>query len=317
MLVNKHRVAVIIPCYRVRDQILSVLGRIGPYVHDIYVVDDCCPDRTIEHVTENAKDPRIKYIANRQNLGVGGATKEGMKQAITDGATILIKLDGDGQMDPRLIPKFIAPILSGTSDFTKGNRFYFIAGVKNMPITRIVGNGLLSFIAKLSTGYWNIFDPTNGFFALHSIVAEKLPFESLSNRYYFETDLLFRLNLLHARVVDVPMSATYGDEKSSLRPFAQMLPFLVGHIRNMAKRIFYNYFVRDFNIGSVDLIFGVALLVFGAWFGFANWSIEGEPASAGTVMLAALPIIIGFQMVLGFLNFDVANVPKEPIHPIL
>ena len=139
--------------------------------------------------------------------------------------SVVVKVDGDGQMDPRLIPSFVYPILRGEADYTKGNRFFDLESVRTMPRFRLLGNAILSFMTKLSSGYWNLFDPTNGFTAIHTDVARHLPFDKISRRYFFETDILFRLNTLRAVVVDVPMEAKYGDEVSNLKISKIVLEF--------------------------------------------------------------------------------------------
>jgi glycosyltransferase involved in cell wall biosynthesis len=308
-------VAVVIPCYRVRDHILDVIAGIGREVDAIYLVDDACPDHSGDLIERAATDPRVHVIRHEQNLGVGGATVTGIRRAIAEGARIIIKMDGDGQMDPLLLPVFIDTIASGEADYAKGNRFFDPDGLVAMPISRLVGNAVLSFLAKLSTGYWHSFDPTNGYVAIHAEIARRLPLHKLHKRYFFETDLLFRLNTLQARVIDVPMPAIYGDEKSNLRIRGILLPFAAGHLRNFVKRVFYNYFLRDFSIASLELIAALALLAFGAWFGFTHWSTAGSGATAGTVMLAGLPIILGVQLLLAFLAYDIQSVPSSALHP--
>src|SRR5690606_32001950 len=150
-------------------------------------------------------DPRVRVIRHASNLGVGGAVITGYQAAIADGMDILVKLDGDGQMDASLIPDFIEPIINGEADYTKGNRFFDLEELRSMPRIRLIGNAVLSFMTKFSSGYWNLFDPTNGFTALHADVARYLPLSKISKRYFFESDMLFRLNTLRAVVHDIPM----------------------------------------------------------------------------------------------------------------
>jgi hypothetical protein len=217
-------------------------------------------------------------------------------------------------MDPRLIPDFTAPILAGEADYAKGNRFFDLEELRAMPKVRLFGNAVLSLMTKLSSGYWDLFDPTNGFTAIHADVARHLPFAKISNRYFFETDILFRLNILRAVVVDVPMDAKYCDEVSNLKISKIMGEFLVKHARNFAKRIFYNYYLRDLSLASIELPLGLLLFMFGVVFGGWHWFHafrEGTFASAGTVMLSALPTLMGLQLVLAFLAFDIASVPRR------
>lgn len=314
------RVAVVIPCYKVRDHILGLIARIGPEAERIFVVDDRCPEQSGALVETECNDPRVQIICNPQNLGVGGAVMTGYRAAIDAGCDVIIKLDGDGQMDPALIPEFVAPILAGEADYTKGNRFFSLENIDLMPPIRVFGNAALSFMAKFSTGYWNLFDPTNGYTAIHARVAACLPMNKISRRYFFETDLLFRLNTLRAVVVDIPMRAHYGDEVSNLKIHRILGEFMAKHVRNAFKRIFYNYYLRDMSAASIELPLGLLMLLFGGIYGAAHWAVglsHDTVTPAGTVMLSALPVILGTQLLIGFINFDVANAPARPIHPRL
>lgn len=309
-------VAVVIPCYKVGRRVLDVIAAIGPEVHQVYVVDDACPEQSWSLVQDECRDPRVRIIRNPVNQGVGGAVLAGYAAAIESGAKVIVKIDGDGQMDPALLPAFIGPVLSGEADYAKGNRFYDLARIGEMPALRLFGNAALSFMAKISTGYWDLFDPTNGYTAIHADVAKLLPADKISRRYFFETDMLFRLNTFRAVVVDVPMDARYGDEVSNLKISRIFGEFLFKHTRNFGKRLFYNYFLRDMSIASLELVFGVALFLFGAAFGGWHWwqsASSGVATPAGTVMLAAVPVILGLQFVLAFLGYDIASVPRRPL----
>jgi dolichol-phosphate mannosyltransferase len=314
-----ERLAVVIPCYRVSRQIGDVLAAIGPEVWRIYCVDDGCPEQSGRMVEQRATvDPRVRLLVHPLNRGVGAAVVTGYRQALEDGAEIIVKLDGDGQMDPGRICELTAPLRDGEADYVKGNRFYHLESLRAMPVGRLIGNAGLSFLSKLSTGYWNLFDPTNGFTAIHAAVARRLPLGKLHPRYFFESDILFRLNTLRAVVTEVPMDARYGEEKSNLSLVKAFVQFPIYHARNCCKRIFYNYFLRGFSVASINLVVGFALLLFGVTFGVVEWIVGAQrqtPASSGTVMLAALPVIIGSQLLLSFLSFDMSNVPREPLHP--
>jgi glycosyltransferase involved in cell wall biosynthesis len=312
-------IAVVIPCYRVTNHVLDVIAKIGPEVSAIFAVDDCCPDGSGDFITKNCTDVRVTVLRNPQNLGVGGAVLTGYRAAIDTGADVIVKVDGDGQMDPSLIPAFVAPIIAGEADYTKGNRFFDLEEIRAMPKVRLFGNAILSFMTKLSSGYWDLFDPTNGYTAIHADVARHLPFEKISRHYFFETDMLFRLNTLRAVVVDVPMDAKYGDEVSNLKISEIAGEFLFKHVRNFLKRVFYNYYLRDMSLASIELPLGVLLFMSGCGFGVYHWinSLQkGVTTPAGTVMLAALPILMGTQLILAFLSYDIANVPRRPLHKL-
>lgn len=310
-------IGVVIPCYRVRTHILEVINAIGPEVDKIYVVDDCCPEQSGNFVEANCWDRRVTVIRHTTNLGVGGAMMSGYRAALADSIDIVVKIDGDGQMDPDKIVDFITPIVAGDADYTKGNRFFDLEGLRDMPTVRLLGNAALSFLTKFSSGYWNIFDPTNGYTAIHRDALCRLPFDKISQRYFFETDMLFRLNTLRAVVVDIPMTAKYANEVSNLEISKILGEFAWKHLRNFGKRIFYNYYLRDMSLASLELPLGTCLLTFGLAFGGIRWAYAlqtGALTPLGTIMLSAMSVIIGLQFILAFLAHDIASVPRRPLH---
>ncbi|MBK8961314.1 MAG: glycosyltransferase family 2 protein [Proteobacteria bacterium] len=313
------RIAVVVPCYRVASRVLGVLAAIPPLVSKIYCVDDACPERSGDHISAHCSDPRVVVLRHAHNGGVGAAMLSGYRAALADGMHIVVKLDGDGQMDPLLIPRFVRLLLAGEADYCKGNRFHRPASLTGMPPARLFGNAVLSFFTKLSSGYWQTFDPNNGYTAIHASALRLLPLDDIDHGYFFESDMLCRLNIARAVVRDIPMDAVYGDETSSLRIHRVITQFAVKHVRNTLRRVFYNYYLRDFNLASIEAPLGLAALLFGVVFGGAHWlkAFHGAPyASAGTVMVAALPIIVGVQMLLSAINYDVQNVPGVPLQKL-
>ncbi|MEO7390774.1 MAG: glycosyltransferase family 2 protein [Ramlibacter sp.] len=316
-VIESPRVAVVIPAFRVSRQIVGLLRQIGEEVHRIYVVDDACPEGSGDLVLAQCPDPRIRVLKHTENAGVGAAVMTGYGAALEEGADVIVKIDGDGQMDPGLIPDFVAPIVAGQADYTKGNRFFNLEGLEQMPRARLVGNAVLSFMNKVSSGYWDIFDPTNGFTAIHANVLRFLPLDKVDRRYLFESDMLFRLNILRAVVWDVPMHAHYGDEVSNLRISRVAGPLFVNHLRNLVKRIFYNYYLRDVSIASIELPLGLIGVVAGCLMGGYHWIHSaqlGVTTPAGTVMLATLPLLAGLQLLLAFIHYDIAAVPRRTLH---
>lgn len=315
-MISEYKIAVVIPSYKVTEHILDVISAIGEECAYIYVVDDKCPNGSGDYVKKHCVDPRVTVLFHDVNQGVGGAVMTGYQAAVSSGADVIVKIDGDGQMDPGLLMDFVAPILAGEADYTKGNRFYDLAEIGAMPKVRIFGNAMLSLMCKLSSGYWDLFDPTNGYTAIHADAVKLLPLNKISKRYFFETDILFRLNTLRAVVIDVPMSAKYGDEVSGLKISKIVGEFLFKHVRNFIKRIFYNYYLRDLTVASIELPLGIILLLFGTFFGVYNWAVAAMhdlTTPPGTVMIAALPILIGIQFILAFMSYDVSNIPRRPI----
>ncbi|MCB9229285.1 MAG: glycosyltransferase family 2 protein [Deltaproteobacteria bacterium] len=314
---KSSRIAVIIPCFKVKKHILKVIESIGPEVSAIYIVDDCCPEESGRYVEKNCTDMRVKILCLKKNSGVGAATVAGFQQAACDGYDILIKVDGDDQMDTSMISAVIRPIVEGEADYTKGNRFITPRSLKKMPFIRLVGNGILSFFAKVSSGYWNLMDPTNGFIAIHAKVFQMLESDVIERRYFFESDMLYRLHLINAVVVDVPMKAIYGEEESNLKIGSVIFPFLRKHISRILKRIIYEYFVREFNVGSAQILSGLSCLIFSLCYGGFFWLTgiyQGHANQPGVVVITAVSLILGFQLLLSALNFDISKKQNLPLH---
>lgn len=317
---DKPRIAVVIPCFRVARQIPAVIAAIPSYVDDIVIVDDCCPEKSGQVALQATDDPRVTAIRLTENHGVGGAVLTGMQYAVSNGADILVKIDGDGQHDPQYIPYMTAPIINGAADYTKGNRFFQLEFLKDMPRARIIGNAGLSFLTKISSGYWTLMDPTNGFVAIHARIFNQLPLEKLNQRYFFESDMLFRLGTLRANVMQIPMASIYREERSGIRPMRMLGPMLKWHTKCLIKRFAYCYFLRGFSLASVYLILGLVLSVLGVGSGISYWmhyANLGTNAPTGTIMLVALLVIFGANFLFSFFSHDMSSEPREAVHPHL
>jgi glycosyltransferase involved in cell wall biosynthesis len=306
------KIAVIIPCYKVSEQIRSVLLSIPDGVDKIIVVDDDCPECTGKLVA-SLNDDRVDVIYHRANKGVGGAVKSGYRRALELNYDIMIKIDGDGQMNPGLIKEFADPLKRDIAHYTKGNRFFDFESLKKMPKIRLIGNSILSFIIKFASGYWNLLDPTNGYTAISRSALERIDLNKIADSYFFEIDMLIKLNIADCIVTDIPVRAVYGDEKSSLTISRILCSFPFKIFTGCIKRYFFKYFIYNFNMASVYLLFGIPMFLFGVGKGIYEWlnSIAtGVPRSTGTIMLVVLPIILGFQMLLNAINIDIYSVPK-------
>ncbi len=310
---------IVIPCYRVKGHILKVLAEVPSWIEGVICVDDACPEESGAFIRDMTSDARVHVLRLEINLGVGGATLAGYAEAAQRGARIMVKVDGDGQMDLTYLGPLIMPIALGEADYTKGNRFTSLGHLQSMPKIRVFGNAGLSFLAKASSGYWNVFDPTNGFTAIEATVARLMLQREVSKRFFFETDLLYHLGTIRAVVRDIPIPSRYGDEVSNLRISTVVWPFAWRHVRNLARRVVGQHFVRDFTLASLELIVGGMLLIWGIGYtiGWSFIRVPGQAAPAGIVMAAALPVIIGIQFLLHAINFDVLDVPSRPIHPYL
>jgi dolichol-phosphate mannosyltransferase len=310
-MINNLNIAVVIPVYKVERHIKQVIETLPDFIDHVIVVDDNCPKMSLRLIENNKKNTIIKHD---KNLGVGGAVVSGYRKALILNADIVIKVDGDGQMDPNKIMQLITPILEEKADYTKGNRFKDYKSLKSMPKIRLFGNSILSFSTKLASGYWDLMDPTNGFTAITKRAIEGLNLNLISKRYFFETDMLIHLNIENCVVKDVPIPANYADEVSSMNIKNIIFTFPPKLLKGLFKRIFLKYYVFDFNMLSIYLFFGLPMLFFGTSYGIYHWiksSFNHAETPVGTVMLAVLPIILGVQFLLQAIQIDINNIPKK------
>jgi len=317
------RLAVVIPSFRAAATIGAVLRSIGPEVGHIYVVDDCCPDSTGERALKDNEDRRVTVLRNPLNLGVGGAMKRGYARALADGAEIVVKLDADGQMDPRHIPRLIAPIVEGSADYAKGNRFaperMMPSGsspraLKAMPPSRRAGNMALSVLHRAATGYWRIGDPANGYTAVHAWALERIGLEALADCFFFETDMLFRLNLIDAVVADVPLPACYPGSGSSLRLRRVAPRFAVMTASRLVRRLRAKYFAGRWNLGSVKLAAAMAMIAAAA--GLAAWQWLGMLSGGsglGAAGAATTCLLLGLALLAAAGLYDARRTAREPL----
>jgi glycosyltransferase involved in cell wall biosynthesis len=307
-------VAAVLPAYRTAASIRAVIEAIPASVRHVIVVDDASPDG-LRAVVSALDDPRVTMVSHAANRGVGAAMKTGFERALELGADIVVKLDSDGQMDPGLIPAFVAPLIEGRADLAKGNRFADLAFIDAMPPLRRMGNLALSFLVKAASGYWSLLDPCNGYLALSRDLLQDIRRERLADRYFFEISLLCESYRVGGVVLDVDMRPRYGDEVSSLSPMRALFEFSGRLLVQTARRIGFAYFLRDFTVVSVFISAGVPLLAFGilwsAYHWYRSWATN-VVASTGTVMIGTLAIILAFQLLLQAVVLDVQSEPGRP-----
>jgi glycosyltransferase involved in cell wall biosynthesis len=309
------RIAVVVPAYKVARFIKAVVSGIPDFVSEIIVVDDASPDET-SAIVESLHDARIHLIRHERNGGVGAAVMTGYQYAKDLGVDVVVKLDGDNQMDPEYIQDLVAPILAGEADYAKGCRFLHTRQLTRMPLVRRVGNTGLSFLAKASSGYWNIADPANGFTAVHTRVLDAIDWDNVDQRWFFETSLLIELGLARAVVRDIYMPARYADETSTLSEVGALIRFPRRLVESLIRRTWLQYFVLDFSPVALFLLAGAFLSGFGVIWGAIHWltsAVTHVPATTGTVVISLFPLLVGAQLVLQAIVIDIQGSPKVPL----
>lgn len=299
------------PAYNEAPQVGGVITTMPEYVDDIVVVDDCSSDGTSEAALA-PNDPRVTLIRHDPNQGLGASLIDAHEKALELGGDIMVVMAGDGQMDPAYLPDLLRPILEEGYDFTKGNRFFDAGSWEGMPRHRIFGNIVLTFLTKLATGYWDMFDPQNGYTAITRHASERVDWDRVARDYSFENDVLARLGVLRARVKDVDIPAVYGEEISDIS-LPKVVPSLLGTLRRAFWRRFWLlYVVRSFSPVALFALSSSTLLVwtllFGAW--VVAQRVAGVSPTTATVMLVVLPFLMGFEMTLAAFVLDITNTPK-------
>ncbi len=309
-------IAVVVPCFNVQQHIVDVVKAIPDYVRYIILVDDGSTDRTGELIDLLSSD-RILVIHLPRNGGVGAAMLAGFTKATESGADIVVKLDGDGQMDPYHLPALVEPLLVGKADYTKGNRFRNALLLAEMPTVRRIGNAVLSFLNKSASGYWNVFDPTNGYIAIRCEIIDMLPAQWIHRRFFFESSMLIALGILGAVVLDVPIPARYGSEKSHLRIGRTLFEFPIQMSLGLMRRIWFQKILYSLTMEALLGIFGGLFFFVGVAYGvygFTKFTLIGHvPSPTGVVMTAALLMLFGFQMILNAILLDIQSVPYSPL----
>jgi len=309
---KNHRITAVIPAHNEGRHIAQVVKSVPEYVDHVVVVDDCSVDETSE-IALATKDERLIALKTPSNHGVGGATLIGYSKALEIESDIVVKMDGDGQMAPEYLLTLLNALIEEGYDYAKGNRFLAAESLVFMPRHRLFGNVVLTFMTKLASGYWNVFDPQNGYTAIKAEALRPLDFNSIHKRFFFENDMLVQLNLSNRRVKDVAIPARYGEEKSDLNPFKVSLTFPLLLLRRFFRRVYEKYVLRDFSPIALFFFAGLLLFSWGFLFGVYLWietAITRLPTPTGTIMFSVLPLILGFQLLLQAIVLDIQQTPK-------
>jgi len=309
---KNHRIAVVVPSHNEAAHISEVIKTMPSFVDHIIVVDDCSTDDTVA-AAQQCRDERVVVLKTDSNSGVGGATILGYRKGLEIESDVLVKMDGDGQMPPEYLKNLLDPIVEQGFDYTKGNRFLAGESLAFMPKHRLLGNLGLTFMTKMASGYWHVFDPQNGYTAIRSRALRLINIDEIHSRFFFENDMLVALNYQKSRVADVAIPSRYGSERSDLNPLkiGATFPFLL--LRRFARRIYQTYVLRDFSPVALFLFLGLLLFLWGAGFGIYLWivtAITGRSTPTGTIMLSLLPLILGFQLLLQAIVLDIQNTPR-------
>ncbi|MDJ1434179.1 glycosyltransferase family 2 protein [Halostagnicola sp. A-GB9-2] len=330
---REHTIGVVVPAYNEEGFIGEVIDTMPEYVDRVYVVDDCSIDGTWDevqryaeraneesttvhydedHVTSDRKQPiatdggvafdrRVVPIQHDENRGVGGAIKTGYKRSLEDKIDITAVMGGDGQMDPDILYKFLDPIVEDKADYTKGNRLLYKEYRTGMSKWRFFGNSILTFLTKISSGYWKTMDPQNGYAAISYYALDNVGIDNMYEYYGYCNDLLVKLNAKGMRVADVAMPAVYGDEESSIKYSTYIRRVSGMLLRNFLWRLKTKYLVLDFHPLALFYYIGAVTALFGVFGGI--WSLYAKFVLGDALFVRASSSMMLFTMGSMFLMF--------------
>jgi glycosyltransferase involved in cell wall biosynthesis len=305
---NDRTIAVVVPAYNEELLIAETLSSIPSFVDRIYAVNDASSDNTQAVIEEIArKDPRVIPVRHEKNRGVGAAVGSGYKRARDDRMDITVVIDGDNQMDSQLMPSMIDPIVKNRADYTKGNRLLSPEYRGGMRTWRFIGNTILTFLTKFSSGYWNLMDPQNGYTAISHRALERINLDTIYPRYGYLNDLLVKLNVFGFRVMNIEMPARYGRETSKIRYGRYIRTVSTLLLRDFLYRLKMKYVVLSFHPLVIFYLFGFVMTLTGIFAGIFTiyWVLVMHGPLFIRGVLSLLIFALGFQFLSFALLFDI------------
>ncbi len=308
-MVEGKRVAVVVPAYREEHLVQTTLRGIPDVVDRVFVVDDASPDGTADRARE-AADARTEVIVHERNGGVGAAIVTGYKRALAEGIDVTVVMAADNQMDPAELVTLVEPVARGEADYAKANRLFTGEAWSIIPRTRYLGNAVLSLLTKIASGYWHVADSQAGYTALGLSALRQLDLDRIYRRYGFPNDMLVHLNVINARVRDVPSRPIYGvGERSGirLRKVVPRISWLL--VKGFFWRMREKYVIRDFHPLVFFYALGFLMLAIGLALGIAETILRilGNQITTATIVLVALLLVSGSQFTLFAMWFDMES----------
>jgi len=308
-MVEGKRVAVVVPAYREEHLVATTLRGIPDVVDRVYVVDDASPDETAERARE-ASDARTEVIVHEQNGGVGAAIVTGYKRALAERIDVVVVMAADNQMDPDELPSLVEPVARGEADYVKANRLFTGEAWSVIPHNRYLGNAVLSLLTKIASGYWHVADSQAGYAALGLDALSRLDLDRIYRRYGFPNDILVHLNVINARVRDVPSRPIYGvGERSGirLRKVVPRISWLL--VKGFFWRMREKYVIRDFHPLVFFYMLGFLMIAVGLALGISETILRilGNQITTATIVLVALLLVSGSQFTLFAMWFDMES----------
>jgi glycosyltransferase involved in cell wall biosynthesis len=303
------RVAVVVPAFDEERLIATTLAGIPEFVDRVIVVDDASRDGTAQSARATG-DSRVDVISHDKNQGVGAAILTGYRRALDEGIDVTCVMAGDNQMDPSDLEAIAGPVARGEVDYSKANRLFTGRAWELIPHTRYLGNAVLSLLTKIASGYWHVADSQSGYTAVGRDTLELLDLDRIYPRYGFPNDMLVHLNVINARVRDIPSRPVYGVGETSGIRLSRVIPAISWLLtKAFFWRMREKYVIRDFHPLVFFYVFGMLFSLLGLALGatVTILRILGNDLTVATVVLVALLLIAGLLFTLFAMLFDMES----------
>jgi glycosyltransferase involved in cell wall biosynthesis len=303
------RVAVVVPAFDEERLIGTTVSGIPEFVDRIIVVDDASRDGTADAARATG-DERVEVVSHASNEGVGAAILTGYRRALDDGIDVTCVMAGDNQMDPADLEAIAGPVARGEVDYAKANRLFTGRAWELMPRTRYLGNAVLSLLTKIASGYWHVADSQSGYTAVGRDTLELLDLDRVYGRYGFPNDMLVHLNVINARVRDIPSRPVYGVGETSGIRLRRVIPSISWLLtKAFFWRMREKYVIRDFHPLVFFYVFGILFSLIGLVLGITVTVLRilGNELTVATVVLVALLLMMGLLFTLFAMLFDMES----------
>ena len=217
---SQKRIGIFIINYNAVNHLTSTIKRIPKDVYDmveeIFVIDDCSKDNSYYAAVGFKSEHNIEKLTvhrNEKNQGYGGNQKVGYQYAIDRGFDIVALVHGDGQYAPEVLGDLLAPLINDQAEMVFGSRMAVKGAALRggMPLYKYVGNRILTFLQNRMSGL-RLSEYHSGY-RLYSVEAlKKIPFQSFTNTWHFDTQIILSLAERDQRIVEIPIPTYYGDE---------------------------------------------------------------------------------------------------------
>jgi glycosyltransferase involved in cell wall biosynthesis len=308
-MLEGKRVAVVVPAFDEERLIGTTLGGIPEFVDKVFVVDDASRDGTAQSARASG-DPRVEVITHERNQGVGAAILTGYRRALDEGIDVTCVMAGDNQMDPSDLEAIAGPVARGEVDYAKANRLFTGRAWELIPHTRYLGNAVLSLLTKIASGYWHVADSQSGYTAIGHSTLGLLDLDRIYARYGFPNDMLVHLNVVNARVRDVPSRPVYGVGETSGIRLGRVIPAISWLLtKAFFWRMREKYVIRDFHPLVFFYVFGILFSLMGLVLGITVTVLRfmGNDLTVATVVLVALLLMMGLLFTLFAMLFDMES----------